>query len=386
MTAAPLLHKITTLAMNGVLVILRFLFCLVGAAALLYSFSYPDNILPPNPGMEEAEGVHLYALKPFIWVIPVMFMEMVSLCGPRRNQIWFGALFTVLGAALVAYPVMAANWPEYVRPTFSYQGGMLTEGLVSFLAFTGISLAFRLVLLHYMFPPDELLEQPETGYVSASVLNPETARTVKEIAAENNTVKHRFHFKKADERLSLRWRLIMKKLLFRSRLMNYSMISGVLILILWFTIYPQPTEEEALQRDLGRMFEHRQTAQGIPLATTAAVHAAARVMKYISDTEILAGMTREQAEQWLKMQSVPTAYKMWLRDERDIELPSTNSTYENRTRFLTVTNGRCICVLYIRTSKADDSIVVAELQDAGWDARADEQRRRIGTDWGAFYN
>ena len=97
-------------------------------------------------------------------------------------------------------------------------------------------------------------------------------------------------------------------------------------------------------------------------------------------------MTREQAEQWLKMQSVPTAYKMWLRDERDIELPSTNSTYENRTRFLTVTNGRCICVLYIRTSKADDSIVVAELQDAGWDARADEQRRRIGTDWGAFYN
>ena len=38
------------------------------------------------------------------------------------------------------------------------------------------------------------------------------------------------------------------------------------------------------------------------------------------------------------------------------------------------------------SAKADDSIVVAELQDAGWDARADEQRRRIGTDWGAFYN
>lgn len=372
--------------MNVFFIAFRYLFCLVGAAALLYTFSYPDNILPPNPGMEEAEGIHLYTLKPFIWVLPVIFMELVSCCGPRRNLVWFSALFTVLGGAVVLYPVLAAYWPEYVAPTFSYQGGMLTTGLCHYAEFLAVSYAFRKVLLNYMFPPEELLNQEEIGYVSASALNPENARTVKEIATESKPANHRFLFKKGDTRLALRWKLIMRRMMLRSMLANACIGGAILLLLLWALLFPQPSPEEALHRDLKRMFEHRITAAGQPIATTAAVHAAARVMKHISDTEALAGMTRAEAEKWFGLEDIHPGYRAWLRDERSIKLPSANSTYENRTRFLTVTNGYQICVLYIRTNDADQSIVVAELQDAGWDATADEQRRRIGTDWGALYN
>ncbi len=374
-----------TLMMNKLFILLRFLLCLPGAAALLYSFSYPDAILPPNPAMEEQTGVHLYALKPFIWMLPVLYMELVSGCGSRRNLVWFGSLFTVFGVALVVYPVLAAHWPEYVEPTFTYQGGMLSTGLTHYLAFLAVTFCFRLVLLNYMFPPEDFQAQMEVGFVSASVLDPANARTVKEIAADTKAPKHHFQFKPGDSRMALRWKLIMRRLFVRSLVANSCIAGSILLLLLWFFLYPQPTAEEAMQRDKARMFEHNVTQHGYPVATKAAVHAAARVMKFISDTEALGGMSRAEAEAWLGLNSVPDTYRAWLRDERDIDLPSTNSLYENRTRFLTVTNGRFICVLYIRTNPADESIVVAELQDAGWDAVADENRRRMGNDWGALY-
>ena len=141
-----------------------------------------------------------------------------------------------------------------------------------------------------------------------------------------------------------------------------------------------------MQRDLRTMLQYRVNSHGQMLATDAAVHAAARAMKRISDDETLAGMTRSEAEHLLGVDQVAAPYRAWLRDERQIKIPSVNSTYENRTRFLTVTNGKQICVLYIRTNPADESIIVAELQDAGWNAVADETRRRIGNDWGALYH
>lgn len=375
-----------TLMLDKLLLIFRFLFCLIGAAALLYTFSYPDTLVPPNPALEDSASFSLYKLKPFIWVLPIMLMELVACCGPRRNTVWFGALFSVLGAALAAYPVLEAHWPEYTAPTFNYQGGMLSTGLIHYVEFLAISFAFRKVLLTYMFPPEDFLVQQEVGFVSASALDPARARTVKEIAAEGRLAPHKFNFKSGDSRLALRWRLVMRRMFLRSMVANTCIGGGLLLLTSWFFLFPQPTPEEALQRDLARMYEHRLTRQGHPLATTAAVHAAARVMKHISDHESLGGMTRQEAEQWLGLNQVPQGYRAWLRDERPVKLASTNDLYENRTRFLTVTNGRYICVLYIRSNDADDRIVVAELQEAGWDADADELRRRIGTDWGAFYN
>ena len=371
--------------MLNILLVLRFLFCLLGAGALLWALSFPDAIVPPDPAMEEAEGLTLYSLRPLIWVVPVLFMEMVSCCGPRRNLVWFSALFTVLVLALVAYPLLAAWRPEYVEPTFTYQGGMLTTGLWRYAAFTGISFAIRKMLLAYMFPAQDLQEQLEVGFVSATALNPATARTVREIAAEAKPERPNFQFKAGDQRNALRFRLIVQRMLLRSRVANIGIGIGALLLALWCACFPSPTPEEALQRDLHLMLQYRPAANGYPLSTSAAVHAAARVMKHISDFESFAGMSPAEAEQWLGLDQLPETARTWMRDSRAIELDSTNSMHENRTRFLTITDGRHFCVLYVRTNEADGSIIISEFQDAGWDAVADENRRRTGTDWSALY-
>lgn len=364
---------------------LRYLFCLVLAGAMLALLSYPDEILPPSPFMEDAPGFTLYTLKPYLWLLPVLLMELVSGVGRWRNLVWFSALFTVLVLALAAYPVLQAHWPEYVEPTFSYQGGMLSTGLWYYIAFIAVSLVTRLVFLAYAFPPEDYEEKSDVGYVSASVLDPAKARTVKEIVAEGGIKPHKFQFKEGDNRLALRFRLAMKRMMLKNLKANAAVAAGILLLLAWFFLYPQPNEEEALQRDKRAMFGHYITASGRPVATRSAVHAAVRVFRYISDHESLAGMTRNEAEQWLGLDQEPDHYRPWLRDERDIELASTNSMYEVRTRFLTVTSGRLICVLYIRTDEANNRIIISELQDAGWDAVVDEQRRRLGNDWGSLY-
>lgn len=367
-------------------ILLRFLFCLLGAAGLLYAFSYPDALVPPDPWADEEGGITLHKIKPVIWVLPVLFMELVSIAGPRRNLVWFAALFTVLGAALLAYPLLDAWYPEYVKPTFEYQGSMLSGGLVSYAVFIAISYLFRKVLLAYTFPSEELQDQIEAGYVSASVLDPSRARTVKEIAADPKADAPRFHFHEGDKRLALRFKLIMRRMLLRSRLANASLAGGVLLLALWITFFPRPTVEEMLQRDKQTMLEYRLTANGYPLATSAAMHAAARVMKYISDHESHAGMQAAEAERWLGVDKLPDSVRAHMRDARPIKLASVNSMHENRTRFLTITDGKRYCVLYIRPNVADGSIVVSEMVDSGWDAVADRNRRRIVTDWGAYFN
>lgn len=372
--------------MTKLLITLRYILCLLGAAALLYAFSYPDSIMPPNPVYEDSGVFSLYSLKPVLWVAPVLLMELASVLGPRRNLVWFSALLTVLVVALIAYPLLEAYRPEYVKPTFTYQGNMLSSGLLYYVSFTGISLALRLVLLTYMFPPEELHDQLEIGFVSSSELNPEGAPTVKEIAAQTKPTVHHFRFGGADNSLVLRFQLMMNRLVLRSKIRTACTFAAILLLALWFTCYPQPNEEEALQRDLTTMLQYRVTANGYPLATTAAVHAAARVMKYISDKESLGGMSFAQAEAWLGLDKIPEPQRTWLRDDHPIEMASTNSMYENRTRFLTITDGHRICVLYVRPDAKDNSIIVSELQEAGWDAVADETRRLIGNDWGALFH
>lgn len=364
---------------------MRYLFCLLLAGGLLAALSFPDEIIPPNPVLEDTPGITLYSLKGYLWVVPVLLMELVSSCGKWRNRVWFAALFTVLGLALFAYPLLQAYRPEYVEPTFSYQGGMLSTGLWYYVAFIASSMVVRLVLLAYAFPQEDYEEKREVGYVPASALDASKAKTVQEIAAEGRIKPHNFHFKDGDSQLVCRFHQAMRRMMLRSRAANAAVGGGIVLLLLWVFLYPQPDAEGALLRDKQTMYEHRITPQGRPVATRAAVHAAARVMKYISDHESLAGMTAAEAEQWLGLDQVHPGYRAWLRDERDIELASTNSMYEVRDRFLTVTNGRLICVLYVRTNEAENRIIISELQDAGWDAVADEQRRRLGNDWGALY-
>ena len=161
-----------------------------------------------------------------------------------------------------------------------------------------------------------------------------------------------------------------------SRLLPILLIA---LLLLWFFFYPQPDEQQALRRDLRTMYQHVKQPDGTRHATFPAVHAAYRVMKYISDHEIFAQFDKKKAEQWLGLSNVPEPYRKQLRDESDISIASVDDIFDSRTRFLTITDGTRTCVLYIRTDESGDIINIAEVQDAGWNAKADDIRKRFGT-------
>lgn len=358
----------------------RILLTTIGAAALLAVLSYPENFIAPDPAAIYAQGITLQDLRPWLWVAPLLFMEMVSCAGPRKNLVWFTAMLTVLIGAWVAWPVLLSTRPELVHPTLPFQGGMMAWGLLYFSIILFGSVLLRFVLLRFLFP-EPPKEYENSGNMEASVLDPANARTVQEIAADPIRVEPKFHFGDADMRIIERFRLIWRQFILRKRGATAAIWLGIAALLAWFFLYPQPTAEEALERDLNAMYAARITKSGQIIGTTAATHAALRVMQHIDDNELFAGKTREEAEQWLRLQHVAPAYRALLRDERDINLPSVDEAFESRTRFLTVTDGRRVAVLFIRTDAEDRIINVAEVQDAGWDAIADAERRRFGMEF-----
>lgn len=370
---------------------LRILLSLLGAAALLYVFSYPDSIIPRSLLEEELEDERFtrYALKPLMFLVPLAFMELVSLCGSRRNLVWFSGLIGVLLAAVAAWPVLTAYRPELVHPTFGFEDGKLAGGLPWYAVVVACSLLVRVTMLSYLFKyyrsPDD--EEMSSGDVDAAELDPENARTVREIAANPAKAKPRFLFQEIDFGRIRSFHELMATLLGRRRRTRIATVSGFALLIAWFFLFPQPNARQALQRDLAAMFATRgTTANGTRLATHRAVHAAYRVMEYISDHESLAGFTREKAEKWLHLDRAPAAYRRQLRDNGELTLASVDDLFESRERFLTVTDGTRWAVLFIRTNEAGDTITISEVQDAGWNAIADELRRVYGTDWrGAYY-
>ena len=369
---------------------LRILLSLLGAAALLYVFSYPDSIIPRSLMEEELEDERFsrYALKPLLFIVPLVFMELVSLCGGRRNLVWFSGLLGVLLAAAAAWPVLTAYTPELVHPTFGFEDGKLAHGLLCYGVLTACSLLVRVTLLSYLFKyyrsPDE---EESYGDVDAAELDPENALTVREIAAKPAKAKPRFLFQEIDFGRIRSFHELMESLLGRRRRTRRARAAGLILLAAWVLFFPQPNARQALQRDLAAMYATRgTTANGTHLATHRAVHAAYRVMEHISAHETFAGFTRAQAEKWLHLDRAPADYRRQLRDERELTLPSVDDTFESRDRFLTVTDGTRWAVLFIRTNEAGDIINIAEVQDAGWNAIADELRREYGTDWrGAYF-
>ena len=128
------------------------------------------------------------------------------------------------------------------------------------------------------------------------------------------------------------------------------------------------------------MYEHIQLPDGSYRATPRALHAALRVMRYVSDTGVLEGETLPQALNWVQVQRAPAQYRNQLLDDSDLRLASIDDVFESRTRFLTVSDGKRTAALFIRTNKEGDRINVCEAVDAGWNAIADDFRRRFGTD------
>ncbi len=358
---------------------IRCILTLVGALALLFALSYPDTLLPPTPDIEYVQGYTLYDFKPVIWGVPLLFMELVSSLGPQRNKIWFFSIITVLIAGVIAFPVLRAWAPELVSRTLPFEDGKLSWGLFYFAIIAAVSFLLRCGLFAYLFHEFPEHNQDENA-LDANILNPANASTVREIAANPVRTKVRFLFGDADQSIIKRFMAFMHKLtLLRRRRSFYYLLTGALIL-LWFFLYPQPTTDEALQRDLQVMYEHIQLPDGSYRATPRAVHAALRVMRYVSDTGVLEGETLPQALNWVQVQRAPAQYRNQLLDDSDLRLASIDDVFESRTRFLTVSDGKRTAALFIRTNKEGDRINVCEAVDAGWNAIADDFRRRFGTD------
>lgn len=363
--------------LQKIFIALRIVLTTAAALVLLYVLSFPDSIIPEDPRYEYMSGITAMDIKPWLWVAPLLLMEFFDVLGTKRNLVWFSSLFIVLLAGIIAWPVLEAQYPELMHPTFSYEDGKLSAGLGWLAVITFGSILFRGVLLSFLYKEPERGDDSELNAVDSAVLDPSQARTVREIAADPVRVKPRFLFGDADHGLIERFGIFMRRLVFRSRVRTALYTTAGVLLCGWFFFYPQPDEQQALQRDLARMYDR----QPCGCASTPAVHAAYRVMKYISDHEVFAGFSREQAEQWLQLENVPPSYRSILRDERDRPLASVDDAFESRTRFLTVADacGRT-AVLFIRTNEEGDRINISEVQDAGWNAVMDDRRRRFGND------
>ncbi len=370
---------------RGATMAMRFLLALAAAAALLYTFSYPNSLLPPNPFTNDLEGVTIYTFKPVLWLLPLMALELICLAGSHRNRVWFGSMLTVLVAGLLAWPVLQAWRPELVHPMLEFEDARLAKGLGSFALLTFISVLLRLVVLAHLFPRPQ--EWRSGGDVEAGVLDPQNARTVREIAADTSRVQPHFLFGEADQGIIANFHLLMNKL-WRRALWQRSLLAAALLAgLLWFFLYPQPNEAEAMERDFAAMYETQpgRDPKLPPLATPRAVHAAWRIMKQVHDHESLAGMTLPEAETWMQLYRAPEHYRSILRSDHTQHIASIDPTFDARTPFLTVTDGRRTAALYIRTDATGEHINVAEVVDAGWNAVADEHRRRFGNDWKISY-
>ncbi len=365
---------------SGAILAFRFLLALVAAAALLFTFSYPHSLLPPNPLAADAEGVTLYTFRHVLWLLPLLLLEFICMAGPQRNRIWFGSSLTVFISGLLAWPVLQAWRPELVHPMLEFEDAKLATGLGYMAILLFISVLLRLVVLAHLFPRPQ--EWQSGGDMEATVLDPQNARTVREIAADSSRVQPRFLFGKADQGVIENFRRLMSAL-WRRRLWQRALLASSLLAgAAWFFFYPQPNEAEAMERDFAAMYET--DASGLR-ATPRAVHAAWRIMKYVHEHESFAGMTLPEAEQWMRLDQASPAYRARLRDEQGPELASIDPTFDARTPFLTVTDGRRSAALYIRTNVTGERINVAEVADAGWNAVADEHRRLYGNDWKINY-
>lgn len=358
---------------------LRVALTMVGAMALLYVLSYPDSIMPPSPHLEYVTGFKLYDLKPVMFLLPMLFMELVSGCGQRRNQVWFLALGSVFIGALIAWPILLAKAPEWVRPTLPFEDGKLEVGLQNYAILMAASFVFRRVLLDYLFR-EPRSDEDDPVAMDPAILDPSKGKTVQEIAANPIHVQPRFRFGEADHGMIDRFCAFMRSLATAKNRKRLLMGVGALGVALWFFLYPRPTEAEALQRDLAAMYDYKQLPQGGYCGTHRAVHAAYRVMRYVAEHELFAGMTPRQALSWLQVHRAPEEYRKQLLDASDISLPSVDDLFESRTRFFTVQDGRRIAVLYVRMNESGEKISTSEVQDAGWNEVMDDHRRRFGSD------
>ncbi len=366
----------------GVLTILRFFFALFFALVLLFTLSYPDLIVPSSPHLDGQEALSLYKLRSLLWLFPLLAMELVAIAGPRRNLVWFTALFGALFLGFLAYPLLAVFYPEWVSPTLFYQGGMLGWGLLMLLIMTMASVAFRLAFLSYFFTTP--LEDYDANEVELSDLAPATGRTVADIAANPVCSQPRFLFGSADMALVTRFYVAARVLIVRRRTFSLALGLCLLVCVAFFLLFPRvATPAFERERDLARMYDvsGEPGAQARYLSSYSGLHAAYRVFKDVARYDRLAGMSDAQAERSLGLERLPLGLRSQLREADGRSLAASEDAVTGREPFVTLTDGRRKLILFVHRNLDGSKINISELYDEGWDASEDRRRKRLSADW-----
>ncbi len=396
----------------------RILITALGAVLLMLVAAYPSALIAQEPYITLPWVSHAFLLewKNWLWVAPWLLMEIAAIAGPRRNLVWYSGLVGVIVLTMLAYPIIQATRPELIHQHFSekvyqltleevrekitiladnspYLDRCLEFGLAILWAVLGLSLFIRTVVLGYFISINE--KQPENEFNTIDMAdiapNAENARTVKEIAADGKKIKSNFKFGEADHNLVAYLRRILKRLQYLRTIKGLCWLSAVLFVVLWFFLYPQPTQDEALARDLKAMYETTTDAEGNEIGTTRAVYAAMRVLQHIEEKNIFEGMTVAEAEKWLRMEQASDAYRETIRTEglKEAEFtPLKIRTLQSpnpRAHFMTITDGRhhAVMLFFIyNTALTSDKESIPPLKpnhvisytysyEFGWDKKRD---------------
>lgn len=395
----------------------RILITELGAVLLMLVASYPSALIAQEPYITLPWFSHEFLLewKNWLWVAPWLLMEIAAIAGPRRNLVWYSGLVGVIVLTMLVYPIIQATRPELIHQHFSekvyylrleevreqtkiladnspYLDKCLEFGLAILWAVLGLSLFIRTVVLGYFISINEKQTENEFNTVDMADIAPdaENARTVKAIAADSKKIKSNFKFGEADHKLVAYLRNILKRIQYLRTIKGLCWLGAVLFVVLWFFLYPQPTQKEALTRDLKAMYETTTDAEGNEIGTTRAVYAAMRVMRHIEKQNIFEGMTVAEAEKWLRMEQASDAYRETIRTEGQeesefIPLKMRTPSPNPQAHFLTITDGRHHAVMqffiYNTTLTSDKEsipplkpnhvISYSSCYEFGWDKKRD---------------
>lgn len=396
---------------------IRMIVTAMGAWGLMLVISFPSVLIAQEPLIiiPDVSQEVLLEWKNWLWVAPWLLMELAALAGPRRNLVWFGGLLGAMALATLAYPIIQATRPELIHPHFydwvhatslkeeseqisilaensPYRDKCLAYGFSIMWALVGLSVFVRIVVLSYFMKISTVRDENEINSVDVADISPdaESARTVKEIAADAQKVKPEFRFGEADHSLVAHLRNLLARIQYLRTVKGICWLSAVLAMVLWFMLYPQPNEQQALERDLEAMYETTTDADGNEIGTNRAVYAALRVMKYAADNSSIDNMSVADAEKWLHVERASEAYRATIRNEKIGELeflPDRLRTNVPYARFLTISDGRhhAVMVLNLRTNETDPATEAPLIQpqipvnfpqyfEFGWDKEQDLRR------------
>lgn len=360
--------------MKAFLLALRSLLVACFALLAVVLAAYPDWVLPQAEIAASAHRVAMGHLHDWMWLIPVVLMEVVAALGSCRNRAWFTGLLAAWVLVILALPVLRWYAPELVMRAHPSENVMLYPVAFGMTVFVAASLFFRLTILRYMFPPHS--PSDESGFYVGEDLTM-SPRTVQEIVASPPRRRKYFLFGMVDEEQLRHWGLAGKAALALLRMRTQLVLAACVLLLVWNVgvFYATGGSAGERNRDRERLGEFVRSQGGEMVATSRAVHAAYRLFGDIDKNRLFIGKSREEMAHYLRLDSWDPAYRKQATEPFD-------ELYSLRERWLTIDDGSKKADLFLYLDKKTGLAVQAERDEKGWDPRLDDYRSRLGVDLG----